>query len=498
MKKTVFKNRDKDWRLGNIVYQVLVDRFSPSANLEEKKKAYLYPRKLKQWNDLPTRGHYLEDARVWSHEVDFWGGDLKSLSKKLDYIQDLKVDVLYLNPIFSSLTNHKYDTWDYTKVDPLLGTRKDLKALTKKTHSLNMKIILDGVFNHMGASSPFFLEAQQNIKSSWRKFFRFSDESPTGYIGWMDAHNLPELNLENAQVRNYIYKGKKSIVQSYLKEEGIDGWRLDVAGNLGHQYLKELTQSAHAAKKDSVIIGEIWSYPQSWFPSIDGIMNMHGRRIIFGLIEGQLTGKMATQLWETMIQDAGIENLLKSWLILDNHDTPRLTTLLKTPWMQNMARLLQFTLPGCVCLYYGSELGMEGGADPEQRAPMRWDLTENNPTLAFYRKLIALRKSHRALRLGDYVKLHSENLMTFLRVTDLMRETVMIVANPSSEHVRELIQIREGRIQDSTIFKDAFSNREFTLQLGMLDLEIAPHSFYVLVPQIRKSNEGFDPHSRIV
>lgn len=493
-----FRKREKDWRIGNIVYQVLVDRFAPALDLEGKKERYHFPRKLHPWHETPKRGEYLEDHRVWSHEVDFWGGDLKSLEQKLDYIKSLGVDVLYLNPIFESLTNHKYDTWDYGKIDTLFGTRQDLKRLTNKTHSLKMKMILDGVFNHMGFSSPIFQEALTKPKSAWRNFFRFSNKSPYGYIGWMDAKNLPELNLENPKVQNYLYKTKKSIVQSYLLEEEIDGWRLDVAGNLGHEYLKELTQAAHKTKKDSVIIGEIWSYPQSWFPSIDGIMNMHGRRILFGMLEGQLSGKMAAQLWETMIQDAGIENILRSWLILDNHDTPRLTTLLKAHWIQNLARLLQFTLPGCVCLYYGSELGMEGGVDPEQRAPMRWDLVEGNPTLAFYQKLIALRKSHRALRLGDFVRLHTENLFAFLRVTDQMRETVMIVVNSSPHHVKELIQVREGRIQDSAVFKDVFSQREFSLHTGMIDLDMAPHSFYVLVPQIKASPEGFDPHSRIV
>lgn len=497
MKKNLFVSREQDWRVGNIVYQVLVDRFSPSKDKDNKKNLYSHPQQLKDWNELPVRGKYLQDSKVWSHEVDFWGGDLKSLEDKISYIQNLGADTLYLNPIFSSLTNHKYDTWDYSKIDPIYGTRKDLKKLSKMIHSLKMKIILDGVFNHMGASSPHFKEAQKNHKL-WRRFFRFSDKSPTGYISWMDAHNHPELNLEDNQVKNYIYKSKTSIVQSYIKQDGIDGWRLDVAGNIGHKILKEITTAAHSAKKDSVVIGEIWSYPESWFPSIDGIMNMHGRHIIFSMIEGKMTGSMAALLWETMIQDAGIENILKSWIVLDNHDTPRLTTYFDALWMQNMARLLQFTLPGCVCLYYGSEIGMKGGNDPEQRAPMRWDLVENNSTLDFYKKLIALRKSHRALRIGNFIKIHSQHLMCFLRTTDLMRDTIMIVVNPLNQTLREPIQVRDGRIQDTTIFKDVFSGKEFVLHLGMLEIEIPQHTFYVLVPQIKQSPEGFDLHSRIV
>ena len=161
----VFEAREKDWRDGAVVYQVYVDRFAPSANLEAKRALYPAPKKLHAWTDLPTHGRYLPDAKVWSHEIDFWGGDLQSLRGKLDYIQGLGADVLYLNPIDLAYTNHKYDTLDYREVSPEYGTRDDARALARDVHARGMKIMLDGVFNHMGRNSPLFRQAESDPKS---------------------------------------------------------------------------------------------------------------------------------------------------------------------------------------------------------------------------------------------------------------------------------------------------------------------------------------------
>jgi cyclomaltodextrinase / maltogenic alpha-amylase / neopullulanase len=135
------------------VYQVLVDRFAPSANLDAKRSLYPAPKVLRTWSEVPKKGTYREDVRVWSHEIDFWGGDLQSTRSKLDYVQGLGADVLYLNPINLAYTNHKYDALDYQKVSPEFGSRDDMKALAVDVHKRGMKLVLDGVFNHMGRNS---------------------------------------------------------------------------------------------------------------------------------------------------------------------------------------------------------------------------------------------------------------------------------------------------------------------------------------------------------
>lgn len=491
--------RAADWRNGAVVYQLIVDRFAPSKSLDDKRALYTAPRKLRPWSETPSKGTYLEKDQVWSHEVDFWGGDLQSVRDRLDYLQDLGIDVVYLNPIFSSLTNHKYDAWDYNVVDPVYGDRKALGELADDLHKRGMRIVLDGVFNHMGRKSPYFQEAQKNPASPWRDFFQWRKDQPDQPVGWLDVDNLPELNIENPKVQDYIYARPDSVVQSYLRNEGIDGWRLDVAFDLGFKYLTQLTKAAHAAKPGSLIIGEIWNYPEDWYPAVDGVMNMHGRALILHLIDGSLTGPLASAMWETMIEDSGYDHLLKTWLVLDNHDTFRLVNILTQSWQQEMARTLQFTLPGSVCLYYGSELGMTGGDDPEMRAPMRWDLVgEGNQTLALHRKLLKIRREQPALRIGDFRRLHSQKLFAFLRRTVSAPETLIVLANPSDAPVREYLQVRDSKMQDVTPTHDLLGSSVAPVILsGCIDVEIPAHQTVILQPDVADYPKGYNRYDRL-
>jgi glycosidase len=357
--------------------------------------------------------------------------------------------------------------------------------------------MLDGVFNHMGRKSPYFQEALANPQSPWREFFKW--RGPREAIGWLDVENLPELNLESPRVRDYVWGARDSVVQSYLRQEEIDGWRLDVAFDLGFAYLAELTRAAHEARPGCAIIGEIWNYPEDWYPAVDGVMNMHARSLILKLIDGTLTGPVASAMWETMVGDCGYDHLLKAWLVLDNHDTVRLNHALAQDWQVRMARVLQFTLPGSPCLYYGSELGMSGGDDPENRAPMRWDLVaEQNPVLALHRQLTRLRRAQPALRYGDFRRLHSERLFAFLRRTAVSRETLIVVANPGAAAAREFLQVREGKLQDLTPLKDLLGSPvKGLVQAGCLEVEVPARAVVVLAPDIAPYPKGYDRYDRM-
>ncbi len=491
-------SRSRDWRNGAVVYQVMVDRFAPSTRIEEKGHLYASPRRLRRWDEIPAQGTWDEQAQVWTHEVDFWGGDLQSLAGRLDYLQDLGIDVVYLNPIFLSLTNHKYDAWDYHQVDPTLGTRTDVAALAAELHRRGMRLMLDGVFNHMGRRSPMFASARQDPKSPWRDFFRFRPEAPGEAIGWLDVENLPELNLEHPRVQDFIFRSPDSVVQSYLRQEQIDGWRLDVAFDLGYRLLHELTRCAHEARPGSAIIGEIWNYPEGWHPAVDGVMNMHGRALLLRLVDGRLSPGAAADMWETMVQDAGLDHLLKAWLVLDNHDTARLAHELPEFHQQRMARILQFTLPGSVCLYYGSELGMEGGPEPASRAPMRWDLVrDENPMLGLHRRLLELRRESPALRWGDFRRLHAEDLFAFLRRTGSSRETVVVVANPGDQERTRFVQLRDGRIQDVTVLRDALTGREWTAFAGGVEVTVPAREVLILRPDCSATPGGYHRYRRL-
>ncbi|MGD9910528.1 MAG: alpha-amylase family glycosyl hydrolase [Candidatus Izemoplasmatales bacterium] len=480
---SIFEQREADWRNGSIIYQVLVDRFAPTLDLESKKELYAFPKTLKSWSETPRPGHFVKEVGYWSHELEYWGGDLASLKAKLDYIKNLGVQGVYLNPIVDSLSNHKYDASDYLKISKEYGTMEDLYQLTEEIHHLGMKIVLDGVFNHVGVTSPLFLEAKDPL-SKKHDWFDFNDLYPSKVRMWADTSSLPELNLENPEVRDYIYKAKDSVIRSYLRN-GIDGWRLDVAFDIGFEYLKELTTSAHLEKPSSIIIGEIWNYPRKWLKSIDGVMNFTFREIILKLIRGDISPRIASEMFNNVITNSGIEGILKSWNLLDNHDTPRLSSLLPNVDEMRLARVLQFTLPGSPNLYYGSELGMDGVDDPMNRAPMRWDLvSETNEELNFTKLLIQMHNHERALRIGDYEQIVSEKLTSFIRRTDEVSETIIVVVNPTENMVEDTLLVPDSRLMNYSGFISVLGDQlPKELKAALLSVKLKPKSFMVVKPQ---------------
>lgn len=487
----IFADRENDWRVGPLVYQVFVDRFVPPTNPSERAAHFTSPRKFKRWQEKPRKGRYLPEPDAWSHELEFWGGDLAGVQSRLDYMQSLGIEVLYLNPVVESFTNHRYDTGDYLKVDPAIGNRADLARLAEALHTRGMKLILDGVFNHAGRRGRMFQDATTRTSSPWRKYFRWRDTSQTECQGWMDVDNLPELAWEKSETRQFLWSGSESVLGDWLKL-GADGWRLDVAYEFGPEILAEITAAAHQIKPDSLIIGEMFNYPGDWQNSQDGLLNMHLRRLLIGLLEGKLSGGRATEMIETLACDAGEEFLLRSWLVLDNHDTLRLATQLPARWQQKMARVLQCTLPGGVCLYYGGETGMSGGRDPENRGPMEWEKTTlANPVYKFHQHLFNLRRSLPALRIGDYRRLATDRLFAFLRRTDRVDETVIIAANPCNEPVTEFFAVRDGRLQDVTPLRDRLSRKSVTLHAGTLELTVPAQTTMVLVPDLTPSPGGY-------
>ena len=489
--------RSADWRNGAVVYQVIVDRFAPPANLEAKRSLYPPPKKLRQWQETPKQGQKLDDVGVWSHEIDFWGGDLASLTSKLDYItSDLGVDVLYLNPIHLAYTNHKYDAQDYFRVSPEYGTRDDVKRLAGELHKRGKRLVLDGVFNHMGRTSTWFREAMENPRSPKRDWFFIGPGYKLGYRAWYNVANLPELRMENPAVRARIFGDADSVIQGYLRD-GVDGWRLDVAFDIGYGFLEQLTRAAHRAKAGSLVIGEIWNYPEEWFPAVDGIMNMTAREIIVQLANGSVSGPLAARQFDRMVADCGLDHLLKSWIILDNHDTVRLRNSLKEEWQQRLAQVLQFTLPGAPCVYYGVELGMEGGGDPEQRAPMRWDLvTSGNAQLQWTKRLLDMRRSCRALRVGDFRLLDSDKLLAFARRTDRVADTVVVVANTRETTAGDVLVLRDSSVMSGAVMVDQLTGREFPTMAGTMSISLPPHTIVVLLPRIGSGPE-YTPFKRV-
>ena len=489
-----FERREADWRNGAIVYQVLVDRFAPSADLAAKRALYPAPRQLRSWDEAPRRGRYLAQEKLWSHEIDFWGGDLASTLARLDHVQQLGADVLYLNPIVLATTNHKYDALDYEQVSPEYGSREDVQRLADALHRRGMKLVLDGVFNHMGRNSPAYRQAEAEHAGrhapkpgevSYQDWFHFGPQFEGGSRSWWNAQNLPELNLEHPAVRQHLWEAPDSVVRRWLRD-GADGWRLDVAFDIGFRHLEALTQAAQAEKPGALVVGEIPNYPREWFPSVDGVMHFGLRKLMIALANGTLDAPAFQRMVDRLVRDADPEHLLKSWVYLDNHDTARISTTLPDPQARRLAQVLQFTLPGSVNLYYGSEVGMTGGDDPEMRGPMRWDrVAAGHPELAWTRQLTALRRAHRALRIGDYRSAEASGpIVAFERHTDRVADTVLVIANPGRAPVATTVMPANSKLMDGDHLVDQLSGQVVNLQAGLVMATVPPQTAWVLTPRL--------------
>lgn len=476
MKNPDFEARKNDWRLGPVVYQIFVDRFAPSADLESKRAKYGPNRTLKPWNELPKGGTYNQEIGVWGHELDHWGGDLASTTAKLDHVVDIGPDLVYLQPIFEALTNHKYDTWDYYKIDPVYGTMKDFDELKDRVHKAKMKLVLDGVFNHVGHRSPVFLEAFENEKSKRRKWFRFDKKYKFGYESFANVKSLPRWNLENKETRDYLWNKSDSVVKHWLKN-GVDGWRLDVAFEIGPKYLDELTKAAKQQSKDSLVVAEINGYPSDWFPNVDGTFNFYAMDVARAVVGGMISPRQASEALQAMVDDAPMENLLQSWIITDNHDTSRFASVMPNQKDRAVVQAMQFTLPGAPVIFYGTELGMAGEGDPGSRAPMNWDLvSDKNKDLAWVKKLVKVRKSLPSLRYGDYRTLPTEKLIAYQRTTDKLREAAVVVVNPTDQEVTEIFPVRIGRLMSWSTMRDELGSGDIRVINGLAMVKMPPKS----------------------
>ncbi len=495
-----FEDRERDWRNGAVVYQIIVDRFVPSARLDDKRALYPAPKVLRAWTETPKPGPYLQDHKLSAHELDFWGGDLASAMTRLDHVQRLGADVLYLNPIHLAWTNHKYAAFDFQAISPEYGNRDDFKRLATDARQRGLKVVLDGVFNHMGRNAPIFQQALADPRSPWRDWFAIGPQYTGGARAWTGFQNLPELNLENLAVRRHLWLEADSVVRSYLRD-GADGWRLDTAYELGQPFLRELTDAAHREKPGSLVVGEIVNYPGEWLRSMDAVMNFTLRDIVLGLAHGEISPAAATRMTDRLVIDAGIEPMLKSWVVIDNHDIPRIATQLPDTAQRRLVQALQFTLPGAPNLYYGVEVGMTGGADPENRGPMRWDLLrDDHPELAWVRQLVTLRKAHRALRVGDYRRIDAERLFAFERHTDRALDTRIVIANPGSTTVRERLLVANPNLMDDTPMVDVLGlvsqPKPVSFGPGFITVEVPPRGVLVLQPQ-PKALGGYSRYKRV-
>ncbi len=434
--QTVYDKNFKtpDFLKGGIIYQIFPDRFYNSGC---EKADVPSVRVMREWGAEPFWKEEQMNG-IWNN--DFFGGDLKGIEEKLEYIADLGVSCIYLNPVFESHSNHRYDTADYEKIDSLLGNEDDLKSLCKTAkEKYGISIILDGVFSHTGCDSKYFnmyshyktLGAYNSKESPYFSWYKFIDY-PNDYHAWWGIKLLPEVIEEDESYREYIC-GKDGILRKWLRC-GIDGWRLDVADELPDIFLDDLRKAVKAENKDAIIIGEVWENATSKFaygerrryllgeqldsvmnyPFADAVLNFvrfgHGEYFfdrIMDIVESYppqvlnvLMNHIGTHDTERAITRlAGPENNGRDRQWQQAHNTLSDYDYLKGISMMKMASLIQFTLPGVPSIYYGDEIGMQGMKDPFNRACMTWD-NKNDELLLWYKRLGQIRRGSKALAEG--------------------------------------------------------------------------------------------------
>lgn len=430
------------WFRKAIMYQIFVDRF---CNGNEEGKV-LSPRKNSMiygnWDDTPA---YIRDCETGGiARWDFFGGNLRGVIKKLGYLKELGISVIYLNPIFEAASNHKYDTGDYTKVDPMFGDNDTFRELCAKAREMGIAVILDGVFSHTGSDSIYFnkygnypgIGAYQSEESPYYSWYRFRS-CRDDYECWWGVDNLPNVNEMDQSYIDYIITGKNSVIKQWL-ELGAKGWRLDVADELPDEFIRLIRKAMKEKDTSSVLMGEVWEDASNKVSygrrrayllgdELDSVMNYPFRNVMLGFFTGKHDARHVAEVMGSIHENYPLHNFYCNMNMIGTHDVPRILTLLgdapeehtltqrqkeayRLPESQRelailrlkLLTLIQMTFPGVPSIYYGDEAGLEGYSDPLNRRTYPWG-SEDTELLSWYRKLTDIRNSYDIFSTGKWI-----------------------------------------------------------------------------------------------
>lgn len=386
------------------------------------------------------------------------GGTVRGVTENLDYIASLGFNCIYLNPIFAARSYHRYDTLDYYRIDPHMGAEDDLRDLVRRAHALGIRVILDGVFNHVSSDHPFFRDVLGKGRASrYYSCFYALPETPRlpaagelpGYTCFSYVADMPKTNTADPFLRQYFC----DVGAYWVRKFDVDGWRLDVANELDDGFLRAFRASVKAAKSDALIVGEVWENAAHYLGGdmLDSAMNYDFRRYCRRFFAEQTVD---AETFDTNVSTLLLrynENALFAQLnLLDSHDVSRFLSLCggKTERME-LAVLLQMTFPGMPCVFYGDEKGLRGESEPEYRRPMAWDAS--SPLEEVYRRMIALRKTHPALRYGSFhTELACGGVYRYSRVWNGTKITVAmnLGAEPVKAEKRGTLLLKKGENRD--------------------------------------------------
>ena len=416
---------DIEWYKNSVVYQIFPDRFA---------KSFIDP----VGNDLR------------------YGGSIKGIMDKVDYLVNLGVDAIYLNPIFESSSYHRYDIIDYYEIDPLFGQKNELKKMIDKFHEKGIKIIFDAVFNH--SSDKFFAFKDLVKNGGYSKYkdwyyvhsFPVSNRPLPNYECFAYYGGMPKLNTTNPETAQYLL----DVIRYWTIEFGVDGWRFDVADEIDRNFLRSLRAMIKKLDKNILLIGEIFDEASTWLcgDQFDTVTNYPLKALINDLFAHKTINvelfKMRLNNYIMKFNKKAIHSMLN---IISTHDTPRFLTLCEeNEKMFELALVFQFTFPGVPHIYYGDEIGMKGEGDPECRKPMIWQKTKwNKKLLDLYNFLISIRKQNEALRIGDYREIPvkgGKEVLAYIR--EGKRDGIIILIN--TQNHKSKIEIGLGSIPKNT------------------------------------------------
>lgn len=449
-----------DWVKDAIFYQIFPDRFANGDPAND-------PPNVQKWGSAPT---------AWG----FQGGDLRGIIQQLDYLLDLGITAIYLNPIFLSPSTHRYNTSDYYQIDPKLGTMADFHDLVDCVHQNHMHLILDGVFNHVGRGFFAFVDVLENgEKSGYKDWFHiknfplnaYDDGKLINYLGWWDHKSLPKLNTSNKLVREYILN-----IARYWIDQGIDGWRLDVPNEIDDDgFWEEFRKVVHTANREAYLLGEIWDVNPRWANDLhfDGLTNYPVRDALVALLQGRENATQFDTRIEALLKAYEHDNLLAMYIPLDSHDTERFKTMMAGNIDKlKLAFLFQMAFPGAPAIYYGDEVGVEGGKDPDSRRAFPWNENEWNLDLRIWVKtLISLRKQTPCLRRGDFIRLLAED-GNYAFARTLGEDRVLVALNASSKARRIDVPVSKIGWKDGRSVKDCLSGEKHVVSAGKITVNL--------------------------
>lgn len=510
-----------EWFRDSVMYQIFPDRFFHGTGTDYPKKREEYTIH-KDWYERFTHNqHPYEKGPACN---DFYGGNLKGIEEKLPYLKELGISVIYLNPIFEAYSNHRYDTADYKKIDVMLGTEVDFVSLAQKAKEMGISIILDGVFSHTGSDSIYFNKygsygeggAYKDKNSPYRQWFQFRGDSDD-YDSWWGCTNLPNVNEMSEGYLDYILRDEDAVIKKWLRL-GAKGWRLDVADELPDEFIKILREEIKKTDEDAVIIGEVWEDATNKVSygnlreyltgdELDSVMNYPFKDAMIDFVLGKCNGTYFGKRIMSILENYPKEVAYSLMNIAGTHDTERIKTVMGQQYLtdgtgwdtrlsgeeesvalrrQILFAFMQMTFVGVPCIYYGDEIGMEGGKDPYNRKPYTWR-NINPELLEFYKEIIKIRNESPALRRGAFKVVYSDDKV-FAYTREIKENKDIFGEKTQGKNYLCIINtdkwdreiVIENEFCGKTEFNEILRDKKHTLTDNKLNIKIMPESAILL------------------